>query len=342
MASHEVRALPPPVGRSFPALVGAASVGFFFLATEAQSLLENLIAMAAAAAMFAGIAWNRPQPRFAWTLLALGTLMLAGGDILYGVSQPVPSPADMLYISAYPLLALGLIGLSRTIIPGRHASTMVDAALITLGVGIAAIVFLLLSPTDAGSAGRIGRLVALGYPVMDLGLLAVLIRPARADTARRGAFALLAAGLVLRLVADMIYVSSDFGSTYAVGDPADILWLLSYACFGAALLHGCHAAGRAPISPSRPAPAELGIEDQIGLVLSQLSQAPPQQRAPSSMGSRSLRFRVVLGWAGAALMILSAAALGLALTWHAGNLVLVAGAYGGTGSLILFTSRIAS
>ena len=87
--------------RWFLATIGVATLAYFFLPIGVQSILYDVVAVAAAAAMFAGIAWNLPEPRFAWTLLALGVLLWAGGDIVFGTSQPVPSLADMFYISAY-------------------------------------------------------------------------------------------------------------------------------------------------------------------------------------------------------------------------------------------------
>ena len=97
----------------FVGVVGAATPVYYFLPIETQSLVNNVIAVASAVVMFAGIVWNRPTPRFAWVLLASGVLLFAAGDIAYGTSQPVPSPADMLYVSAYPLLGLGLLALAR-------------------------------------------------------------------------------------------------------------------------------------------------------------------------------------------------------------------------------------
>src|SRR5206468_10233454 len=97
--------------RLFFGLVGAAVVVYFFLPVGEQTILYDLIALSAGGAMLAGVRRYRPDPLPAWTLLGLGTLCYAGGDIVFGDSSPVPSTADMLYLSAYLLLALGIMGI---------------------------------------------------------------------------------------------------------------------------------------------------------------------------------------------------------------------------------------
>ncbi|MGZ4150858.1 MAG: hypothetical protein ACXVP3_00270, partial [Actinomycetota bacterium] len=47
------------------------------LSTSDQSYLDNALAVASAGAMFGGIARHRPEPRFAWLLLAFGVLLFA-------------------------------------------------------------------------------------------------------------------------------------------------------------------------------------------------------------------------------------------------------------------------
>lgn len=101
-ASRSGRRAPP--GWIFLGVVALMTLAYFRMTTDVQSLVYDGIAVSAAVGMFAGVVWIRPEPRFAWMLVSFGILAMAVGDIVYGTSQPVPSPADMLYISAYLLM----------------------------------------------------------------------------------------------------------------------------------------------------------------------------------------------------------------------------------------------
>jgi diguanylate cyclase len=315
---------------SFLAAACAATLSYAFLSTSAQSLLDDAVAVAAAGAMFTGILLSRPEPRYAWVLLALSALLFAGGDIVYGTSQPVPSAADMLYISAYPLLALGLVGLARSTAPREHDHMAIDAVIITAGVGLVAMVFLMVPAAHPSGVGFAARAVSLGYPLMDLALLGVLIRPLRSPDAPLVPFALIGAALLLRLVGDTGYAMLDFGTAYSVGSSADVAWLLSYACFGAALLHPAVAEGVF-------APARWTAVPPVG--------APEPQTRPSAVAvakTQAVRFRVVLSWASLMLLCLAGFALFVGMSWRASDVALLGGAYATTGSFTLIASFISA
>ncbi len=109
-------------------LVVAAAIGaYLFAEASAQSLVYNGVGVGVTAAMFIAVFRNKPGPRSAWLLLAFAMMMFAGGDILYGISSPPPSPSDMFYVSAYPLFMLGLIAISRSNATRNH-SAIVDIA----------------------------------------------------------------------------------------------------------------------------------------------------------------------------------------------------------------------
>ena len=124
-ANHDmaVRAHPQlPLAWSMASLVvvaGCVAV-YFPLSPNTQNVVFNTVAVVAAGAMFVGLVRNRAVPRFAWMLLSAGTLLMAVGDIVFGTSQPVPSVADMLYVSAYVALTIGVVGLVRGPSPTRR------------------------------------------------------------------------------------------------------------------------------------------------------------------------------------------------------------------------------
>lgn len=314
-------------------LVVAVVVGaYFFQGSGVQIVLYDIVGVAAAAAMFVGIVRNQAHPRFAWGLLAAGTLLMAIGDIIFGTSQPVPSVADMLYVSAYVALTLGLVGLIRSEIPNRQEASLLDAIVVAAGVGIVGILFLIIPAAHPDGGGIAAKAVSLGYPAIDVALLIGLYRLVRQGTAQRTAFLLLGAGLVLRLVADAGYAMQNFGSTYAVGSANDAFWLFSYACFGAALLHP--AVGKVKIdAASIWEPRNDFVEDRAPEVY---------PRAAALIQSQALRFRAILGWAGGILLALAGGTLLLGVSWDAPEVMLVSGAYGGSGVLILIASAVSS
>ena len=236
-------------GGAFLIAVGLTTVGYFFLSAHTQSFVYNAVGLSAAAVMFFGIAMGRPEPATPWVLFAVGVLLLALGDVLYGESQPRASIADLIYLSAYPLFGLGAMGL-MTERRGRHL--LAEPLTIALELGVLAMVLLLILSPDAGDQDLLTRAVSIGYPILDALILGFLARAARSNGARRGAFRLLFAGFALTLVADIGYALRDYGTDYVVGDQLDALWLFAYGCFGAALLHPSVAQRQSTVTDGNP------------------------------------------------------------------------------------------
>ena len=288
------------------AVIGAVAV-YYFLPAGEQSSVYDVIGLAAAAAMLLGVWWSRPEPAAAWTLLGLGVLSNAVGNVVFGESEPVPSPADMLYLSAYPLLLLGILGIAPW--SQKEQSTAVGAIAYAAAAAILGWLFLVVpAGHQHGDAGVVTRVVALGYPVMDLALLIVLLWVASHPGAPVGPMRLFGVGLVLMLAADAGYAIEDFGMQYALGGWVDACWLLSYGLFGAALLH--------PSLRSRPAVA--------------VAREPAPDRR-SEGATHALRYGVVVRSCGAIMAALGAIAFLLGAAWGAGEVVVLAGGYAVTG-----------
>jgi hypothetical protein len=56
---------------------------------------------------------------------------------------PFPSFIDAIYITMYPVLAIGLLLLARKRVPGGDRASLIDALTITLGVGLLSWIFLI-------------------------------------------------------------------------------------------------------------------------------------------------------------------------------------------------------
>lgn len=330
MVAANVQQIPDGWWARWSALLGVVITGYFFLDTQTQSLVYDAIAVAAGMVMFVGILVAKPEPRSAWALLASGTIMLAMGEILYGVSQSVPSPADVLYISAYPLLILGSLGVIRDPAAGHKVPAIAQAIAFTVATGTGAMVLILVPTMDTRGVGFLSQVVALAYPLLDLALIVLLIRAALHDPIRRATLFFVAIAITLRFFADTVFYVQDFGAGYKLGDPVDAGWLLSYALLGAIMLHPSLTKQRRRVHYGRISPSDRVRERQT------------RKQVPWVSSTQTMRPRLMLRLTGRMLIGLAASACLFALQWGSPGLVPVACIYGGTGSVILFVSRLTS
>jgi len=105
---------------------------------------------------------------------------------------------------------------------------------------------------DASLSG-FGKFVTMAYPVMDLGVLFIIVRSMLSGATRRTSDTLLSAAVVLMLAADFIYDLLVLHSNYNAGNPVDALFLANYVVLAAAALHPSMATAMAS-SGARPAP----------------------------------------------------------------------------------------
>jgi signal transduction histidine kinase len=112
---------------------------------------------------------------------------------------------------------------------------VLDAAIVTAAVGV--VQWVLVAGPIAADDGlsTLDRTVFLGYPAMDVLLLAAFTRFAFTPAWRRPAFLLLGASVLALLAADEIYLATS--SSYGLGEWPDALWLGSYVLWGVAALH---------------------------------------------------------------------------------------------------------
>jgi signal transduction histidine kinase len=218
--------------------VGLALSGIYFAlpAGNAQSVVYDTAGFAAAAAILAGVAMYRPSAPLAWILFAIGNLCSAVADVLSSVLEDssIPSPADWVYLAAYPLLAAGLVMLLVRAGGHHRRAAIGEAVIFTLAFSLVQWTYIIQAIVD-GSGSTTERAVAAAYPMMDVVLLAALAGFFTTAAWRSPSYLLLVAGVVPLLVADEIYGLT--ASSYAAGDYVDLGWLLSYVLWGAAALH---------------------------------------------------------------------------------------------------------
>lgn len=204
------------------------------------------LGVSAVVAIAYGVRRNRPNTAVAWWFLGGGVLLFITGDTTYkflhqivGQDQiPFPSFIDVIYISMYPMVAIGLLLLARSRVPGGDRASLIDAVTVTLGIGLLSWIFLI-GPNIRSSGDLLVRLTAAAYPLGDVLVLAMLAHLWSAGGFRNPAGRLLAIGAIGTLVADTLYGLANLHPSWnwSDGNIVDVGWIAFYACWGAAALH---------------------------------------------------------------------------------------------------------
>lgn len=224
-------------------LLGAASAGFLWSPFDqtTQRLWYNATAVGAMAFGFRGLRVHRPVHRRGWVLTLTGFSGWVCGDLVWLVQQAVgdtrfPAPSDAVYLASYVVLAIGILVIVRTRRSGGDRAAFLDAAILTTGAAVPAIVFMI-APLDHGDDLSVAaRLVSTAYPVGDIFLLAALARMLLTPGARNRSFFLLLAALALTTVADSTWnvVVASSGDAVTDSHLLDAAWLFVYVLVAAA------------------------------------------------------------------------------------------------------------
>jgi len=173
------------------------------------------------------------------------TVWLAGDllyDLLERITGPVEgvSPSDALWVSGYPLLALGLGRLVRLRAPGKLREGMLDALSMATVMLWLCWQFVIL-PSIEGQRFGVGPLAAVFYPLGDVVLFAAVAILILAPGTKKGATLYLAAALVMTLVGDvglsiLPEIFPELSRTVQA-DRFDGVLLVANSFFVAAVLH---------------------------------------------------------------------------------------------------------
>src|SRR5690349_2219433 len=134
----------------------------------------NCVGFSSVVAIVAGIRMHKPRARAAWLLFAAGQFLFFSGDV-YTYSNPnatFPSLGDALYLLVYPALMAGLLVLVKRRNPRRDRSALIDALILTIGIGLFAWVFLIAPNIHLPDVTWLQRGVSIAYPLGDVLLLA--------------------------------------------------------------------------------------------------------------------------------------------------------------------------
>jgi diguanylate cyclase (GGDEF)-like protein/PAS domain S-box-containing protein len=217
-------------------------------------LCFDLFGATSVAAILYGISRNRVGDRLPWLLFALGQGLFVVGDLIFSLydvvfhETPFPSAADGVYLAAYPVLAMGLLLLVRRRRPGQDWTALLDAAIVTVGLGSVSWVLLMAPYTRDRSLSRADLFISLAYPLADVLLLAVAVRLLLGGGQRSVSRLLIGLSLASLLITDAVYGWLSLHGLYGSGDAIDVGWLISYALFALAALHPSMGEVSAPLS----------------------------------------------------------------------------------------------
>jgi signal transduction histidine kinase len=244
--------------RIFLAVELLLGVTYFLLPDSLlRAVVYCCLGLGMVAAVVVGVHLWRPSKPVAWYLLAAGQLSFTAGDAInytyqwvLEVEPPFPSVADGFYLACYALLAAGLLLLVRERAPGRDVASLIDATVITTGIGLLSWVFLIGPNVRAPDLLLSQRLVSIAYPLCDVLLVAVAVRMWPGGGHGSAASRLLTLGLVALLAADTVYGLSLLSGGWDAGGPVDATWIVFYLGFGLAALHPSMVSLSEPAPPS--------------------------------------------------------------------------------------------
>jgi diguanylate cyclase (GGDEF)-like protein/PAS domain S-box-containing protein len=227
---------------------------------DLRTPLSAVIGLASAGSVLCGVHVHRPAHRWPWWTLAAGLLAFTAGDTYYNVQEayfaaanPFPSPSDACCLAAYPLFAAGLFGLARYRWADRGLTTLLDALIVTTGLGLAVWVHLVQPLTRLEGLTWQERAIGIAYPLGDVLVLALLVRLLSRSHASgmNRAVQLLVLGTVTLLCFDVAYGVLQLNGTWQAGTLLDAGWIVFYTAWGLAALHPSMADVTTAQSPPR-------------------------------------------------------------------------------------------
>jgi diguanylate cyclase (GGDEF)-like protein/PAS domain S-box-containing protein len=236
----------------------------------------NTLGLTSWIAVIVGIRRNRPSYSLPWWLFAVAFCLYWMGDvytysypryILHG-EVPFPSIGDAIYLTVYPAQMLGLLLLVRRRNPQRNRNSLIDAAILTLGLSLLSWVLQIAPYLHDGSLELLPKLVSVAYPLGDIILLAAAIRLVLDAGRRPPAFYLMSASIVSLLGTDFVYGVMTLNNAFHHQLLLDLGWFSYQLLWGAAALHPSMVALEEPVGnrEAKLTPLRLGLLTGASLI----------------------------------------------------------------------------
>ena len=183
------------------------------------------------------------RARIAWTFLFLGQLSFTLGDLTWAVlevglhQEPIAPASDVFYLMFYPFVAIGILLLPAVPLTRKEKlKLLLDTGIVMISAVLVLWAFLIEPTIAANREDTLVLAISLAYPVMDLILFFALLQSLfrRLRSVEQRPLLLLAVGIVIGIVTDVVYLMQTLQETYATGNFLDMGWLVSYAFVGLA------------------------------------------------------------------------------------------------------------
>jgi hypothetical protein len=223
---------------------GLAATVVYYLLPESERVTaagSAMFAYGAALAVIAGIRANRPADPWPWYLIAAALLAIGSGDALL-LGSAAEDLADVCFLATYVLLTVALLRLVRARSAGRDLPALLDALVISTGLGVVSWQFLMFPYARDPSLSLDQKLTSIVLPLADVLLLAVLVRLWSGGGRRPAAYWLLGLSVVSLLAADTAFGVVSLRGGFLPGGPIDA----GYSLFAR------WPAGRPPSTPRWP------------------------------------------------------------------------------------------
>jgi diguanylate cyclase (GGDEF)-like protein/PAS domain S-box-containing protein len=228
---------------SWGALAGAcsaiAAVTIALRGDDRASGFEALAVLAAVGAVY-GVLRNRPDRRSAWLCFAFGLALIVAGDIVADIATRAGGGstgypwADILYLTAYPVLGVGIYQIADH---SFRRDTLVDSAIVTLAITAMMWQWVIAPIVRHAHGPTMEQIVTVTYPVLDILLVVVIVHAMLTVTRWSPAAAFLCGGMIVMLGADIVFARLIADGAYTANGLFDALWPTSYFLLGAAALH---------------------------------------------------------------------------------------------------------
>ena len=183
------------------------------------------------------------RARFAWTMLFIAELSFTLGDIIWAVievwlhQRPFPSIADLFYIACYPFAIIGILSLPvRSFTSGERLKIFLDMGIVIIAASLGFWALIIGPAIALNKSDPITIIISLIHPVLDLllifALLELLFRWISADDWKP--VSVFVFGMMVWIVADLIYVPQFIAGTYLSGGLSDIGSVATYLLIGLA------------------------------------------------------------------------------------------------------------
>jgi len=221
---------------------GVGQLNLSFMNSFSNVLFPATSAMASAASFLTIQKYSRhnPRPPFsaAWISLSSGIILWFLGELTWAIyvlflsMEPFPSVADGFYLSGYIFLFLALsliLKLFKTSFSPKISGTAMGVTMV-LTIAVSS---LLLIPIFTSGEGLFTTALAVSYPILDIGVFALAFSTLLIffEGALSKAWFFLTSGIILNIVADLLFSYTDLQGSYYEGSPFELLWLWGYVAF---------------------------------------------------------------------------------------------------------------